>query len=172
MHTKAVFRAAQALSEVGIAALRFNFRGVGLSTGTYDDGIGEQDDVRVALAWIRERYPGLPMIAGGFSFGSMVSMSVGGEDPGVVSLFGLGLPVDLYDFSFLADCQRPTLIVQGDEDTIAPGSRVGEQVVSWGDHVSLVRIPGANHYFDGHFDELRGTIREYFSEGPGARVLV
>ena len=90
MHTKAVFRAAQALSEVGIAALRFNFRGVGLSTGTYDDGIGEQDDVRVALAWMRERYPGLPMIAGGFSFGSMVSLSVGGEAPGAAAMLSSG----------------------------------------------------------------------------------
>ena len=83
MHTKAVFRAAQALSDVKIAALRFNFRGVGTSTGSFDQGIGEKDDVLASLDWLEERHPGLPLVVGGFSFGSMVALSAGGgRSPG------------------------------------------------------------------------------------------
>ena len=77
MHTKAVYRGAEALSDVGFVALRFNFRGVGASTGSYDGGIGEEDDVLDALNWLQAEYPGLPLIVGGFSFGSLVGMRVG-----------------------------------------------------------------------------------------------
>ena len=69
MHNKVVFKVAQALQVLGMPALRFNFRGVGHSTGTYDEGRGEMDDVRFALEFLSRRYPGLPVILGGFSFG-------------------------------------------------------------------------------------------------------
>ena len=92
MHTKAVFRAAQALADVKIAALRFNFRGVGTSTGSYDQGLGEKDDVLATLDWLEERHPGLPLVVGGFSFGSMVALSAAATDPRVVALFGHLLP--------------------------------------------------------------------------------
>ena len=111
MHTKAVFRAAQALADVKVAALRFNFRGVGTSTGSYGGGIGEKDDVLFSLDWLEERHPELPLVAGGFSFGSMVALSAAADDPRVVALFGIGLPVRSYDYGFLADVQKPVLIV-------------------------------------------------------------
>jgi len=111
MHTKAVYRSAQALVDAGLVALRFNFRGVGASTGSHDEGVGERDDARAALAWLESAYPGLPVVAGGFSFGSMVGLTVGAEDPRVVALLGMGLPVERsgkYDYGFLADVTKPT----------------------------------------------------------------
>ena len=174
MHTKAVYRTAQALNEVGVAALRFNFRGVGSSTGSHDQGIGEQDDVRAALDWLEERYPRLPLIVGGFSFGSKVGLSVGAEDERVVGLVGLGLPVDReerYDFGFLATADKPTLIVQGENDEFGSGERIAQVVSELGPHVSLVRVEGADHYFTDRLDELRAAVRDYFGSGPGARVL-
>jgi uncharacterized protein len=172
MHTKAVFRAAQALNEAGILVLRFNFRGVGTSTGSFDGGVGEKDDARAALDRLEEEAPGLPLLAGGFSFGSMVGLSVGAEDARVRGLIGLGVPVDMYDFSFLRDADRPLLVVQGEEDDFAPGPRAAEVLEPLGSHVTLRRVAGADHFFNDRFDELRAEIVEYFTRGAGASILL
>ena len=175
MHTKAVYRAAQALVEADLFVLRFNFRGVGTSTGSFDEGIGEKDDLRSAIEWLEERHPTLPLVVGGFSFGSMVALSVGAEDERAVALLGLGLPVDLeerYDFGFLAEAAKPVLVVQGENDEFGSGEAVGARLAPLGDHVTLVRIPGADHYFTDRLDELRAAVRGYYESGPGARILV
>jgi alpha/beta superfamily hydrolase len=171
LHTKAVYRAAQAMNDAGLVALRFNFRGVGASTGSYDEGYGERDDVGTALDWLEGEYPDLPKVVGGFSFGSMVALGFGVDDPRPVAFLGMGLPVEMYDFSFLKDAGRPLLVVQGREDEFGPGARVAEVLEGLGEHVSLVTVAGAGHLFDGHFDELRKAIQEYFSDGPGGVAL-
>ena len=175
MHTKAVYRAAQALNDAGLVALRFNFRGVGASTGSYEEGVGEQDDAWAALDWLEEAYPSLPIIAGGFSFGSMVGLSVGAEDERVVGLLGLGLPVERgeqYDYAFLATAGKPVLVVQGENDEFGSGERVATVISGLGSHVTLVRVPGADHYFTDRLDELRAAVHGYFESGPGARLLL
>jgi hypothetical protein len=173
MHTKAVHRAAQGLNDAGLVALRFNFRGVGISTGSYDDGHGEQDDLRAALDWLEIRYRTLPLVVGGFSFGSMVGLGVGAEDPRVVALLGLGLPVKKgeYDYSFLARTDKPILVIQGEDDHFGSGAAAAEVLHPLGLHVTLVRISGADHFFVGRLDELRETVAGYYQSGPGARVL-
>jgi hypothetical protein len=171
MHTKAVFRAAQALADVDIAALRFNFRGVGTSTGSHDDGVGEQDDLRAALDWLDSEYPHLPLIVGGFSFGSMVALSAAAADPRVVALFGLGLPIRSYDYRFLADVSKPILVIQGEEDEFGSGPEVEAVVADLGSHVTLARISGGDHYFDGHIDEMKAVLSQFFQSGPGGDVV-
>lgn len=173
MHTKAVYRAAQGLNDAGLVALRFNFRGVGISTGSHDEGHGEKDDLRAALDWLGARYPTLPLVVGGFSFGSMVGLSVGAEDERVVSLLGLGLPVDRaeYDYSFLARVEKPVLVIQGEDDQFGSGADVAELLRPMRSYVTLVRISGADHFFVERLDELRETVRTYYQSGPGARVL-
>jgi alpha/beta superfamily hydrolase len=174
MHTKAVYRAAQALNDAGLAALRFNFRGVGASTGSHDDGIGERDDAKAALDWLAERYPGLPLLASGFSFGSLVALSVGARDERVVALLGLGLPItrdQRYDFGFLAGVGKPVLIVQGEHDEFGSGEQVARVLAPLGSHITLVRVPGADHYFTDRVEELRSAVRSYFEHGPGSSVF-
>ena len=171
MQTKAVFRAAQALADVKITALRFNFRGVGSSTGGYDMGVGEKQDVSAALDWLEERHPGLPLVVGGFSFGSMVGLGAAAEDPRVVALFGLSLPVRMYDYRFLADIQKPVLVVQGETDDLGSGQEVETIVAGLGSHVTLARIDGADHFFEGHIDEMKAVVSEYFRNGPGAQAV-
>lgn len=171
MHTTAVFRAAQALADVKIAALRFNFRGVGTSTGSYDQGFGEREDVLAALDWLEERYPGMPLVVGGFSFGSMVAFSAAADDPRAVALFGLGLPIRMYDFRFLADVAKPILVIQGEEDEFGSGPEVEAVVAALGSHVTLARIAGGDHYFDGHIDEMKAVLSEYFQSGLGGDVV-
>lgn len=173
MHTKAVYRAAQGLNEAGLVALRFNFRGVGTSTGSHEEGIGEKDDVRAALDWLEQTYPSLPLVVGGFSFGSMVGLSVAAEDERVVGLLGLGLPVEReeYDYTFLADVGRPVLVVQGEHDEFGSAAAVAEYLRPLGPHITLVRIPGTDHFFTDRLDELRESVRGYYASGPGSRLL-
>ena len=174
MHTKAVYRAAQALNDAGLVTLRFNFRGVGASTGSYDEGVGERDDLVAALDWLEAEYPVLPLFAGGFSFGSMVALSVGVDDERVVALFGLGLPVDKdsYDYSFLEQTEKPILIAQGENDEFGSGEAVSKLLDTLGEHITLVRIPGSDHFFTDRSEELRATVRGYYESGPGSRFLV
>lgn len=171
LHTKAVYRAAQALNEAGLVALRFNFRGVGASTGSYDEGYGEKDDVRAALDWLEGEYPGLPKVVGGFSFGSMVALGFAVDDRRPVALLGMGLPVEMYDFSFLADDGRPLLVVQGENDEFGPADRISEALAGLGEQIRLVTVPGSNHFFDDRFDELKEAIRSFFADGPGGAAL-
>jgi alpha/beta superfamily hydrolase len=173
MHTKAVYRTAQGFNDAGLVALRFNFRGVGTSTGSHDDGHGEQDDVRAALDWLEEQYPHLPVIVAGFSFGSMVGLSVGVGDARVDGLMGMGLPIEMdqYDFSFLADTDKPTLIVQGEQDEFGAGAEVADILRPFGSHITLVRIPETDHFFTDRLDDLRSVVAGYYGSGTGARLL-
>lgn len=174
MHTRAVYRAAQALGEAGLVTLRFNFRGVGTSTGSHDEGIGERDDLRAALDWLEEAHPFLPLVAGGFSFGSRVALTVGAAEDRVVALLGLGLPVDLdhrHDYGFLGNVDKPVLIVQGENDEYGTGDLVQRTLAPLGPHITVVRIAGSDHYFTGRMEELKAAVRGYYESGPGARYL-
>lgn len=172
MHTKAVYRAAQVLLELGLRTLRFNFRGVGCSTGTFDEGIGEEEDVRAALDWLElGGVRDLPIVLGGLSFGSMVGMSVGVGDERVRALVGMGLPVHIYDYSFLSDTEKPVLIVQGEGDEFGPGEEVHELLAGLGQHITVGVVPRAGHLFEGRFEEMQAVIRDFFLRGPGGIAL-
>ena len=173
MHTKAVYHAARGFVEAGLVALRFNFRGVGTSTGSHDEGHGEKDDVGAALDWLEVRAPTLPLVVGGFSFGSMVGLSRGAEDARVVALTGIGLPLGLdgYDYTFLADVAKPVLVVQGENDQYGSGEVAARALAPMGPHITLVRVPGADHFFADRLGALREAIRGYYAAGPGARSM-
>src|SRR5918992_2462945 len=116
MHNKVVFRAAAALNDAGLVTLRFNFRGVGQSTGEHDEGRGEQDDVRAGIDYLAQHYSQLPLIVCGFSFGARVGLDVAINDDRVHYLIGIGTPLDKYDFTFLEACRKPILLVHGEHD--------------------------------------------------------
>src|SRR5947209_17959752 len=116
MHNKVVFKVAQALQSLNIPALRFNFRGVGQSTGTYDEGRGEMDDVRYALEFLSRRYPGTPAIIAGFSFGAYVGMCVAAIDDRVQAMIGLGFPARMFEGDTLQVSHNPKLIIQETND--------------------------------------------------------
>jgi len=107
MNNNVVYRAAKALGEAGLAVLRFNFRGVGASTGRYDGGAGEEEDALAALDLLAQRYPGLPLWMAGFSFGARVGLTVGARDPRVEKLLGIGLALRMFDYGFLNACEKP-----------------------------------------------------------------
>jgi alpha/beta superfamily hydrolase len=164
MHNKVVFKAAQAFQILGMPALRFNFRGVGHSTGTYDEGRGEMDDVRFALEFLSRRYPGLPVILGGFSFGAYVALRVAAIDDRVQAMIGLGVPARMFEGEHLQGSHKPKLIIQGTKDELAPYALTAQ----WFEQVpapkSLVAVQGADHFFQGHLDEIQSIIISFVQD--------
>lgn len=173
MHNKVVFRAAQALNDAGLSTLRINFRGVGQSTGEHDDGRGELDDVRAGLRYLEEHYSADEITIAGFSFGSRVGMEVGMSDARVARLISIGTPLDKYDFGFIANCQKPILFVQGDNDEFGEVEKLRSLVklVATKTDAKLVVIQGADHFFEGHLDELKLAITKWVEHRLGAKIL-
>ena len=163
MHNKVVFRAAAALNDAGLLTLRVNFRGVGQSTGTHDEGYGEQDDVRVGLDYLSENYPNDEITLCGFSFGARVGLEVGIADDRVRRLISIGTPVDKYDFSFLENCRKPILFVHGEHDEYGNVNRLRELVAKLPAPAQLEIIPGAGHFFDDQLNEVKRVIAEWMS---------
>ena len=161
MHNKVVFRAAAALNDAGLVALRINFRGVGQSTGEHDEGRGEREDVQAGLDYLSANYPGEPITLCGFSFGARVGLEVGISDDRVSRLISIGTPVDKYDFSFLEQCRKPILFVQGDVDEYGDVERLRELAAKIKAPVQLSIIKGAGHFFDDQLDELKAAISEW-----------
>jgi alpha/beta superfamily hydrolase len=160
MHNKVVFRAAGALNDAGLITLRINFRGVGQSTGDFDSGRGELDDVRAGLQYLEENYPKGVLTVCGFSFGAWMGLQVGIPDPRVDFLIGIGTPIDKYDFSFLASCRKPILLVHGEHDEFGDVNRVRSLAEQLTEHTSveLSVIPEADHFFEGQLDTVKRVI--------------
>jgi alpha/beta superfamily hydrolase len=165
MQTRAVYEAAKALGRIGVAALRFNFRGTGASAGAFDDGRGEQDDYRAALDYAAARFPGLPIWAVGMSFGAWVAATVGAVDRRVTALVALAPAVDHYDYAGLRTAGKPAFIIHGEEDELAPIRRVRRLYGEMVEPKDLVVIEGADHVFDGRtslvgeaFEDLLGDF--------------
>jgi alpha/beta superfamily hydrolase len=166
MHFKLVFRAAKVLQEEGYACLRFNFRGVGLSAGVHDDGRGEQDDVRAGIGWLRGRFPGAPLVLGGFSFGAAMALRVGVDEPGIAGLFGLGFPLaTVGDAAFLERARAPLLIVQGERDAFGSGAAVAALPLP--PTARVLVVPGADHFFGGHEPVVFESLQRFIAALPG-----
>ena len=152
MHTKTVYHAMKAFSHFGLPVLRFNFRGTGLSEGSYDDGPGEIDDVKASLDWLSAHFPA-PILFAGFSFGSNIGLRACCGDPRVRALVGLGLPVKAshrdYSYGFLKNCTQPKLFMSGDHDEFSPRGLLEKAVAPSPDPKEVVWIENADHFFAG-----------------------
>jgi alpha/beta superfamily hydrolase len=160
MHTKVVYQASKALSRIGCAVLRFNFRGAGASPGSFTNGPGEMDDFRAALDFLHQRYPDAPMWAGGMSFGSYVALTVGADDPRVSTLIGIALPVARYDFEPVARSSKPKFFVHGERDELCPLKEMREFYARCAEPKELVVIDAADHLFDGKVGEVADAVED------------
>jgi len=168
LHNKVVFHAMKALNHFGFPVLRFNFRGTGLSEGEHSSGIGEVEDVRVALDWLEREFT-LPVIFAGFSFGAVVGLRAAYADDRVSALIALGLPAvavedRVYDFEFLRACTKPKLFVSGSRDQFAPPGKLEALVNTFADPKKLVRIEAGDHFFEGRLKEMRVAIEDWLRE--------
>ena len=164
MHNKVVFRVAAGLVDAGLITLKFNFRGVGALTGVHNEIEGGKVDVRDALDYLIENYPGEDLTLTGFSFGSRTGMEVGAGDGRVNRLISIGTPVDKYsDYEFLFGLKKPIVFVQGDQDEFGSIENVRKLVekVSQTAETELIVFENSGHFFDAHLSELRDAVKDW-----------
>jgi uncharacterized protein len=164
MHTKVVFQSAKALARIGCVVLRFNFRGVGMSAGTWDNGRGELDDYKAALAYIAGTYPGLEMWAAGFSFGSYIATTAGADDDRVCALIAIAPPVDKYEFASVKMSAKPKFIVHGERDELISLKLVRHFYAQLHEPKELIEIDRANHLFDGQASEVGEALADLLED--------
>ncbi len=167
LHSRVVFHLARAFRAGGLATLRFNFRGVGLSEGAFDEGCGEQEDARAALAYLGSLHPGVDLVVAGHSFGAWVGLRVGAETDRVRQLVGIGVPVALYEFGFLSGTRKDVLLISGGRDQLSPSHRVRDLGRRLGARAQVVILPGADHFLEGGLEGMGAVIREWFGSLEG-----
>jgi alpha/beta superfamily hydrolase len=164
MHTKVVYQAAKGFSRIGCAVLRFNFRGVGVSEGAFDQGVGEAADFSAALAFMRERHPTAPLWAAGFSFGAWIALTVGASTAGVTTLVGIAPPLARYDFAGIRGSTKAKFFIQGERDELCPLKDMQEFYAHCEDPKELVVIDAADHLFDGKTSEVGDAVADLLED--------
>ncbi len=179
MHTKVVYQSAKALARIGCGVLRFNFRGVGASAGTWGEGVGEQDDFRAALDFMHDRYRDAPLWAGGMSFGSWVGLNVGAADPRVSVLLGVAIALSQAgpersqraspersrrDYDAVARSTKPKFFIHGERDELSPVHEVRAFYARCAEPKELVIVDAANHLFDGRVSEVGDAIEDLLGD--------
>jgi alpha/beta superfamily hydrolase len=158
MNNRVIFRAARASDSVNFASLRFNFRGVGRSSGCYDGGAGEGEDVVAVIEWLANRYPRMPQVLIGFSFGAWVGLGVACRDSRVSAMVGLGIPLNEYDFGFLLNNHKPTLILVGTDDEFCSQERLESLARGLPPQTAVHAIEEADHFFPRHLDQVQDLL--------------
>jgi len=160
MHNKVVYRMARGLRRAGAVVLRFNYRGVNLSEGEYDQGIGEIEDTRAALDLLRERYPSLPFSLAGFSFGSRIVLKLGCEiEPNPSRVIAVGFPAS-YQSERLGDCRCPRTFIQSTHDQFGPVPAMEAYFATLPEPKKLVWVEARDHFFAGALDQFEEAIFE------------
>lgn len=158
MHNKVVYRIARGMRRAGIAVLRFNYRGVNMSEGKYDNGIGEAEDARTALAFLRSRYPQLPFSLAGFSFGSRIILKLGCEIAGASRLLAVGFPASSVQSHGLGQCDVPRVFIQSTHDEFCPVACMEAYFAGLQGEKQLIWVEARDHFFGGALDEFEEAV--------------
>ncbi len=166
MNNQIIYELYYMYAKRGFTVLRFNFRGVGRSQGTFDHGTGELSDAAAALDWVQTFHPdSRGCWIAGFSFGAWIGMQLLMRRPEVEGFISIAPPANLYDFSFLAPCPASGLMVHGDADKVVPMKDVQALVdklkAQKGITIDHETLPGANHFFAGQTDSLLELCGNY-----------
>jgi len=176
MQNKVVHTLARAFGELGVASVRFNFRGVGASAGSFSHGEGETEDALAVIEWARSRRPGAPIWLAGFSFGATIALRAAApaQVNGLITVAPAvhldrvlparstsSVPGLVYDFSTLALPQCPWLLIQGEADEIVPVEAVRDWLSGIAPQPQTLFLPGVSHFFHGHLAELKSALRDF-----------
>jgi uncharacterized protein len=160
MQNKVVHTVARVLQEAGIATLRFNFRGVGASAGSYDKGRGELLDTLAVIEFGRARWPAATLTLAGFSFGAQMAL-LAAPSSAPVRLITIAPPVSRPEFGAVEQPSCPWLIVQGDADEVVDPQQVRSFAARFAPPPQFVMLAGVNHLFHGHLRELHDAVASF-----------
>lgn len=158
MRNKVVTMLERSLREAGLATVRFNFRGVGASTGAFDDGDGESGDLVAVAQWVRKVRPGDALWLAGFSFGSYIALR-SARSLGADALITVAPPVGRYEFGEMAMPGCPWLVVQGEEDEVVDPQGVFDWIETLDPQPTVIRMPATGHFFHRRLMDLRGAVK-------------
>ena len=166
MNDRIVQRLYKTFVDRGFATLRFNFRGVGRSQGSFDNGIGELSDAASALDWVQSIHPEAQTTwVAGVSFGALIGMQLLMRRPEIRGFISIAPPANMYDFSFLAPSPASGIFIQGAADTVVQPSAVVKLVekLRTQKHITIhhEEIPRANHFFENEIDDLMAAVDNY-----------
>ena len=165
MHNKVVTTIARAFKEIGVRCIRFNFRGIGASNGSYDNGVGEIDDVISVIHWVQKKYETKHIILSGFSFGGAMAYRAAGHVEGIISLCTVAPAVVNFPLDQYMVPNVPWLVIQGVDDEVVSAQSVFECVLK--DHQSntaLIKLDGVGHFFHGNLILLKNELQFYYKE--------
>ena len=158
MRNKVVTVLERSVRELGLDTVRFNFRGVGSSSGSYDEGNGETEDLLALASWVQRDRPADALWLAGFSFGSYVAARAAPRLP-VRQMISVAPPVSRWDFSGLASPLCPWLVIQGESDDVVDPQAVYAWVAAQPEPPTLTRMPDTGHFFHRRLMDLRGAIK-------------
>ena len=166
MNDRIVQRVYKTFADRGFATLRFNFRGVGRSQGSFDNGVGELSDAAAALDWVQSIHQEAQVTwIAGISFGALIGMQLLMRRPEIRGFISIAPPANMYDFSFLAPCPASGIMIQGAQDTVVQPLAVQKLVdkLRTQKHITIhhEEIPRANHFFEHELEELMGAVDNY-----------
>lgn len=160
MQNKVVTTLARGFTELGVATLRFNFRGVGASDGAYAQGEGETGDALAVIEWLRRQRPQDAIWLAGFSFGAYIALRVAAQAR-VNGLVTVAPAVHLYDFARLQLPDCPWLLVQGEADEVVPVEMLRHWLARIAPAPRVVFLPGVGHFFHQRLNDLRAVLQEF-----------
>jgi alpha/beta superfamily hydrolase len=169
MDNKVVTTVARALRATGIPAVRFNFRGVGASAGSFDDGIGETADADAVAAWGSAHWPGRSLVIAGFSFGGSIALRVAqqwearGRAPKL--LFTIAPAIERVGAFSMPLPRCPWTVLQGDADEVVDPASVAQWANALEPKPRLVILAGAGHFFHGRLSEVRDAVIDAVRSG-------
>ena len=166
MNNRIAYTMYQSFQKLGFSVMRFNFRGVGRSQGSFDNGVGELSDAASALDWVQSIHPEAQTTwVAGVSFGALIGMQLLMRRPEIRGFISIAPPANMYDFTFLAPCPSSGIIIQGDADEVVTPAAVQKLVdkLRTQRHITIHHdtIPKANHFFEHEMDQLMGSVDRY-----------
>ena len=176
MNNRIIYNMFHAFVEQGFSVLRFNFRGVGRSQGTFDGGIGELSDAAYAFDWMQQFNKNSPYCwIGGYSFGALISMQLMMRRPEIMGFISISPPANTEDFSFLAPCPSSGLIVHGEIDDLIPIETTSKLATKLNTQknieVEFATIKGANHFYKNKINVLKNEVVKYLDTSLSKTLL-
>jgi hypothetical protein len=164
MHNLVISTTVDVASQEGFSTLRFNFRGVGRSGGSYSEGVGEREDVQAAIDYLYSAlgHADSPLTLLGYSFGAWAGLPVGIQDNRIKGMVAIAPPLGLYDFGYLEGSKKTKLLIAGDQDFFCPTALLESFFERLEEPKSLAIIEGADHFFFAHHRALMEPLREFF----------